>query len=176
MERRLAKDDAQWERDLAWDPNDDEALSSSGPVVHRTDRERLGIIFGEPMLREYATVDPGAPTGIRQFDTGANRDLDESKLDFEGFLRPDVLVRFAEFMQKHRRLTDGSLRDTDNWQLGIPSDVYIKSMMRHFMDVWLHHRDKGSLAVEEMEEALCGMMFNVMGYLANVLDEGDNNG
>ena len=53
---------------------------------------------------------------IRKFETGATRDTDEGKLDFEGFFSPIVMERFAEYMNKHRRQSDGQLRDSDNWQ------------------------------------------------------------
>jgi hypothetical protein len=67
--------------------------------------------------------------------------------------------------------SDGELRDSDNWQKGIPRDQYMKSMFRHFMEVWATHRAlKGSLphnaqAQSFFENALCALMFNVMGYL-----------
>ena len=77
---------------------------------------------------------------VRTFDTGANRDVDEGKLDFEGFLSPTVLKAYAEYMHKNRTLRDGSLRDSDNWQKGIPIPVYMKSMYRHFFDVWSNYR------------------------------------
>lgn len=100
---------------------------------------------------------------VRVFETGANRDSEDGKLDYEGFLSPLVLKRFAEYMHKNRYMRDGSLRDSDNWQKGIPFDVYMKSLFRHFMDVWSLHRKGGTRA--ELEEALCGVLFNAMGYL-----------
>jgi hypothetical protein len=98
---------------------------------------------------------------VRTFNTGANRDIDNGKLDYEGFLSPTVLRRFAEYMHKNRFLKDGSMRDSDNWQRGMPLSVYMKSMMRHFMACWLDHR----LGGYANEEELVALMFNVMGYL-----------
>ena len=40
----------------------------------------------------------------RQFSTGANRNSEEGKLDFEGFISPLVIQRFGEYMHKHRHL------------------------------------------------------------------------
>jgi hypothetical protein len=97
---------------------------------------------------------------MRKFKTGATRDTDCGKLDYEGFLSPLVLERYAKYMNTHRIQADGQVRSSDNWQKGIPEDVYMKSMWRHFMDVWKAHRD-----CEPNEEALCAMMFNVMGML-----------
>lgn len=102
---------------------------------------------------------------VRSFDSGATRDTDEGKLQYEGFLSPRVLRRFAQYMHKHRVQSDGNLRDADNWQKGIPEDAYIDSLMRHIMDVWLHQRGEGQLAEEDYEDALCAAMFNVQGLL-----------
>ena len=100
---------------------------------------------------------------VRRFDTGATRDLDVSKLDFEGFLSPLVLKRYAEYMHSNRTLADGTLRASDNWQAGIPKDAYIKSGWRHFFDWWAEHR--GVQTHEGIELALCGLIFNASGYL-----------
>ena len=100
---------------------------------------------------------------IRQFKTGATRDTDVNKYDYEGFLSPLVLERFGEYMNKHRIQRNGQLRDSDNWQRGIPSYAYMKSAWRHFMDLWKEHR--GLKTKDGIEEALCALMFNVMGYL-----------
>lgn len=105
---------------------------------------------------------------MRQFATGANRNSDVGKLDYEGFLSPLVLRRFAEYMESHRHLDDGAVRDSDNWQKGIPRDAYMKSGWRHFMDWWLEHR--GHESREGLEQALCGLIFNACGYLHEALD------
>ena len=106
---------------------------------------------------------------IRIFSTGATRDTDEGKLDYEGFLSPIVLKRYAEYMHQHRIQPDGSLRDSDNWQKGIDKNVYMKSGFRHFMDWWSLHREYEGRG--DMEEALCALMFNVQGYLYEYLKE-----
>lgn len=100
---------------------------------------------------------------MRQFDSGATRNLDDTKLDFEGFLSPLVIERFAEYMHKHRQQADGAIRDSDNWQKGIPQVAYMKSGYRHFFDWWKEHR--GIRTNEGLEEALCALLFNVQGYL-----------
>ena len=103
----------------------------------------------------------------RTFNTGATRDTDDGKYDYEGFLSPLVLERYAEFMHGHRKMSDGSVRDSDNWQQGIPWDVYMKSMWRHFFDVWAWHR--GRPIKDHIEVALCALLFNAMGYLHELL-------
>lgn len=104
---------------------------------------------------------------VRRFETGATRDTDLDKFDFEGFLSPRVLARFAEYMHRHRRLPDGTMRASDNWQRGMGLSVYLKSAWRHFFDLWANHR--GEPAREGIEDALCGVLFNTMGYLHEYL-------
>ena len=106
---------------------------------------------------------------VREFDTGATRDSNEGKLDFEGFLSPIVLLRYAEYMHEHRKQTDGKLRASDNWQKGIPKDVYMKSLCRHLMDVWLNYREFGEAMSGPIENSLCAVIFNAMGFLHETL-------
>lgn len=111
---------------------------------------------------------------MERFETGATRNSDENKLDYDGFLSPYALERFAEYMHEHRRQSDGTLRDSDNWQKGLPINRYRKSLWRHFFDVWKISRggtatnpDTGEQVI--LEEALCGMLFNAMGMLHEVV-------
>jgi hypothetical protein len=108
---------------------------------------------------------------MREFDTGATRDTDEGKLDYEGFLHPEVLYVFAKYMHKNRIQADGQLRDSDNWQKGIPKDAYMKSAWRHFHDWWWFHRQGEDADKEAKIEALCAELFNVMGYLLEEIKE-----
>jgi len=103
---------------------------------------------------------------MRKFNTGATRDSEDNKNDYEGFLSPLVIERFGDYMTKHRVQPDGNLRDSDNWQKGIPKDAYMKSMWRHFLSVWKGHRS-GSVPQEE----LCALLFNVMGLLHEELKD-----
>ena len=102
-------------------------------------------------------------TEMRKFETGATRNVDDSKFDYEGFLSPIALRAFAEYMHKNRVQADGNLRASDNWQKGIPLDSYMKSMYRHFFSVWENHR--GIMSDEDMVTSLSALMFNVQGYL-----------
>ena len=109
---------------------------------------------------------------MRTFKTGATRSANEGKLDFEGFLSPAVLTRFAEYMSQHQVQADGVRRDSDNWQKGMPLDAYMQSMWRHFMDVWRLHRGLAPLTARDKEEALCALLFNIQGYLFELLLDG----
>ena len=114
----------------------------------------------EEILRIVAERKDGA---MRTFDTGATRDTDENKLDYEAFLSPRVLRRYAEYLNSNRIQSDGKPREGDNWQQGIPKDVYMKSLVRHVMDVWCIHRQEP--CDSDLETALCAVIFNAMGYL-----------
>lgn len=104
---------------------------------------------------------------MRTFSGGATRNIDTNQPDYEGFLSPLVQSRFAQYMHKHRFQSDGTIRDSDNWQKGIPLSSYMKSGYRHFMDWWLEHR--GFKSREGLEEALCALLFNIQGYLHETL-------
>lgn len=111
-------------------------------------------------------TDKSVTAGVmRKFATGATRNNDVMRLDYEGFLSPLVLRHYAEYMNKNRVQADGSIRASDNWQLGIPFDSYMKSMWRHFMDVWSNHRRVPEDVTPDQVEALSALLFNVMGYM-----------
>ena len=104
---------------------------------------------------------------LETFKTGANRDAEGEKFDYEGFFSPAVLERFAQYMHACRKLPDGTIRDSDNWQLGIPKERYVKSLVRHTVDLWRDWRE-----MREVEEDLaCAIMFNVMGLLYESLSK-----
>lgn len=105
---------------------------------------------------------------MRKFDTGATRSADAERPDYEGFLSPLAIERFGEYMAKHRKQPDGSVRDSDNWQKGIPLPAYMKGAFRHFMHLWARHRGhpvSDPLAAADIEEDLCALLFNIQGYL-----------
>lgn len=131
-----------------------------------------GEVTKFPLLSSFNMSKVGEP--VRIFPSGANRSPDVGKLDYDGFLSPTVLERYAMYMHKNRHLPDGSLRDSDNWQKGIPLTAYMKSAWRHFVDWWRIHR-AGDDQLGELEEALCAMIFNSCGYLHEVLKRKNSN-
>lgn len=116
----------------------------------------------EACVREVGTV--------RTFDTGATRDTAEGKYEYARFFDPRVMRSVAAFMHKHRAQSDGALRAPDNWKKGIPLQTYMDSLFRHVMDLWEIHehgeakRPETSEAVD-IEETLCAVVFNAMGYM-----------
>ena len=109
---------------------------------------------------------------IRKFSTGATRDTAQNKLDFEGFESPIVWKSYAQYLNKHRKTADGSLRESDNWQKLFGEkhyDVCMKSMLRHVVDVWMQHR--GFEGEQALEDDLNAIIFNCKAYLFKLLTE-----
>jgi hypothetical protein len=113
---------------------------------------------------------------MNNFDTGATRDTSEGKLVFDKFFSHPVLVQYAKYMNMNRLQSDGQLRDGDNWQKGIPQEKYMESTYRHFMDFWAYHRETEYRDRQQDVEgigAICGLLFNVMGWLHEWLKDYD---
>ena len=109
---------------------------------------------------------------ISKFETGGTRDTDVGKLDFEGFESPIVWKSYAQYLNKHRKTADGSLRDSDNWQNLFGEkhyDVCMKSLLRHVVDLWLQHR--GFEGEQAVEDDLNAIIFNAKAYLFKLLKE-----
>lgn len=113
-------------------------------------------------------------TTIRTFGTGATRDTDEGKPDYEGYLSPAVLAAFGRYMLRHSTQPDGQVRASDNWQKGIPLPAYMKSAFRHFVDWWtIHRNDRQPVNAVDVEEAVCALIFNACGYLHEHLKDAE---
>ena len=111
---------------------------------------------------------------MRTFAGGATRNCDKNKYDYEGFFSPLMFEAFAEYMHAHRMQADGNLRASDNWQAGIGCPVYMKSLWRHFFDLWKIHRGLPATSPEDghavtAKEACCAIIFNTQGYLHETL-------
>ncbi len=130
---------------------------------------------------------------IRTFASGANRDTSQGKLEYYGFMHPLVDYSFAKYMDSHRHLPNGELRDSNNWWKGFPAGVAMQSLCRHVEDVKLieagYHvfevrkGDECYRAVAEieevdfdnakaitLEEALNGVRFNSQAMLREYLE------
>ncbi len=74
---------------------------------------------------------------VRILESGASRDTDNGKFEYLGFMHPLNDYSFAKYMHKHRFMSDGSMRDANNWWGGFGLDVCIQSLARHIEDLKL---------------------------------------
>ena len=136
-------------------------------------RKRKDIFF---MPLDSKSITPIDSESVRSFSSGATRHIDDNKHDYEGYLSPYAIRRYGEYMLGHQIQADGTKRASDNWQKGIPVDVYMKSLFRHVVDSWsirrgLHTIDTKDGHKVDIEEALCGVLFNAFGLLHEILKE-----
>ena len=111
---------------------------------------------------------------VRSFDTGATRSADAGRYDPEAFMSPIVIERFCEYMQANRVQPDGTVRDGDNWQKGIPQATYVKGLWRHTLHLWTRMRGyvvQDPKAARNSEEDLCAIIFNANGLLFELLKD-----
>lgn len=116
---------------------------------------------------------------MRTFETGATRDSNDTKLAYTGFFSPLVLNRRAHYMHAHRVQADGNVREANNWKKGMSPEVYLESMFRHVMDLWILQEGGSFIDVNtdegfQVEEALCAIMFNAEGMLHEILKDQDS--
>ena len=76
---------------------------------------------------------------IRKFEGGAVRDSGQGKLDYYGFRHPKLEQLFAEYMERHQHLPDGSTRQANNWWAGWSKDISLQSLVRHVEDLQAIH-------------------------------------
>jgi hypothetical protein len=152
-----------------WDPEPEKSAPWEPPILPVD--SVIAPPYSEKVLEKVPVT--SASNQIRKFETGATRDTEEGKYDYEGFLSPLVLEEYGKYMHQHRKQSDGGLRDSDNWQKGIPRTAYIKSLWRHLFQLWKLQRgietrdEKGNLVT--IPEACSAILFNVQGYLFEYL-------
>lgn len=158
----------------------EDAMRETVPALGWVDRQLANTTGARPVA-EYRAFPADGQTrfasqgAVRTFDSGATRNIDNNKFDYEGFVHPEALHAFAEYMHTHRKQRDGTIRDSDNWQKGIPFRTYVKSLVRHAIDLWRMERgfsvtnpDTGQPHTKQ--ELCCAIVFNSMGYLKELLD------
>ena len=127
---------------------------------------------GHTVSYQFGPLCPSGETttpAIRTVATGANRDSDAGKLSYAKGLSSQVLQRYLEYLDQHRVMKDGSLRDWDNWKQGMPIEWYSDSLSRHVHDAI---RASQGLPVPEnasLEDLLCAVIFNAQGWLFELL-------
>lgn len=146
---------------------DDIESETVGKITFNNNNENYKI---DTLKTEFKTL-------LRTFEGGAIRDTNVGKLEYYGFFSPLVMKRFAEYMDKHRKLPDGSLRGSDNWKSLFGENhnkICFDSLLRHLMDVWLIMDNYQDEARDSIEEALCAMSFNINALLLKLLIDKEN--
>ena len=109
---------------------------------------------------------------LRTYSTGATRDTATDKHEPWRFTSALVEQRFSEYMHRHRHQPDGNLREADNWKKGISIRDYYDSLSRHVQDLRLIFEGFPEKAREQdITEVLCATLFNVQGFLFEILKE-----
>ncbi|MCI0559646.1 MAG: hypothetical protein MN733_14225 [Nitrososphaera sp.] len=154
-------------------------VSDSASGSHYCPKHESAVTSIIQQVRAEAAANKAVPTSegvrdtgaVRQFSTGATRDTGSNKPQLSLYISPLVLKRYGQFMLKHQRQSDGTIRAGDNWQKGIPGSVYLDSEIRHVLDFWLWQRGFQEEMVEpgNIEDALCAIIFNASGQLHEIL-------
>jgi hypothetical protein len=124
------------------------------------------------LLREFSVDAKGE--AMNTFETGATRSEDVIRDDPDGYLSPLFLDMYFKYMTKNRVQADGAVRESDNWQKGIPLARYMKGLWRHFLHMWTRHRGwkvNDPLAADDIEEDMAAMFFNLQGYAHEYLKD-----
>ena len=69
------------------------------------------------------------------------------------------------------------MRDFDNWKKGIDIEAYFDGLGRHFVAVWLLEQGfdtEDNHGPVTLEDSLCAVIFNSMGWLFELLKEKEN--
>ena len=91
-------------------------------------------------------------TKIRTLKSGAVRDTDNGKFEYLGFMHPLNDYSFAKYMHKHRKMADGSMRDSNDWWAGFGLNICIQSLSRHMEDLKLLY--SGFFVYENREDGI----------------------
>lgn len=179
--RQIEEQDATLHSARVPERTDDDERGQNAPVFeHDGPKERAeAIIAAEdiPVGMDESAAELTFGGGVSEggnmlaFDTGATRNRKENELRYDGFLSPLALQMFARYMHKNRKTADGTIREPDNWQKGMPNESYLDSLLRHVMDIWLIYRGYPEAARESKFEALSGAFFNIQGLMHNWMTE-----
>ena len=132
------------------------------------------VMYDSKLICKYCIEHEHTSNETRTFNSGATRDTTEGKLSYVKALSPIVLQRYVQYLDVHRKQSNGSMREFDNWKQGIPKEAYLDGSGRHFIAVWL--LEHGFSASDNhgpvtLEDSLCGIIFNAMGRLHELLKE-----
>lgn len=97
-------------------------------------------------------------SNIREFETGAIRDIETDKEDYIETVSWLALRRYAKYMK-----TQEGKYGRGNWKKGIPVESYEQSLMRHLQKYFANKYDDANL--EPDVDHLAAAMFNLQGLM-----------
>lgn len=68
---------------------------------------------------------------MRHFKNNALRDDDNGKIKYYGIRHPLTEWSYGKFMMKHKKMSNGKIREADNWWGGWDEKTSIDSLIRH---------------------------------------------
>lgn len=98
------------------------------------------------------------PGSIRTFESGAIRDLDDTKEDYIETISWRAMKRYAQYMTGKKKKYGAG-----NFKKGIPIESYEQSLLRH-VQKYLENKYEGG-DVEKEEDHLSAIVFNVFGIM-----------
>ncbi len=115
-------------------------------------------------------IERGFKQAMQQFQTGATRSADTSKIKPQKYTSPLATARFCQYMKSNEVQADGTRRDADNWKRGIPEQSYIDGLFRHTLDLQAALEGYAGQVYpdekpHELDDILCAIWFNVQGLL-----------
>lgn len=95
---------------------------------------------------------------VRTFESGAIRDLDDTKEDYIETISWIAMKRYAQYMTgKKKKYGSG------NFKKGIPVESYEQSLVRHLQKYLANKYEGGD--VEKEEDHISAMVFNLFGIM-----------
>ena len=95
---------------------------------------------------------------VREFTTGAIRDLDDTKEDYVETISWTAFKRYAQYMTGKKKKYGAG-----NFKKGIPIDSYEQSLLRHVQKYIENKYEDGQ--IEKEEDHLSAMIFNIFGIM-----------
>ena len=126
----------------------------------------IPVFYDEPSLLDWAS---NSKEYVKPYNMGNSSDFRYAPDPYEeATAKPLGKPVVRTYMLSCQYLKDGTLRSSDNWQKGIPVSAYMKSLLRHVIELWTQYRtDPASIS----EETLCATLFNAQGILHETLKE-----
>lgn len=95
---------------------------------------------------------------VREFSSGAIRDVEDGKLDFIETISWTAFARYAKYMtEKKKKYGSG------NFKKGIDIDAYERSLLRHIHKYLVNKYEGGN--EEKDQDHLSAIVFNVLGII-----------